>query len=239
MLSSLSPSPASPASSSSSEQLIEFHTKPEFVDEFPRPYPANQNLPEWLRQMPREGAPGMTTVKRCPPFVEAMTCGYIIPLATDITIAVHADRIEMASTGYTEPFGGMHSQDQFPGAPFANLPAIKFRNPWLIKTPPGYSTLFLPPVNRFDAPFMPFTGIVETDTYYRSIAFPAICLLQPGQQAVLKRGTPLVQAIPIRREAWSSTHGAWDLEKMNGQQRELDANPHMYREQHWQRKVYG
>ena len=222
-----------------SEHLIEFHTKPEMLGEFPPPYPASQHLPDWLRQMPREGGPGMTTVKRCPPFVEAMTCGYIIPLPTDITLTVHADRVEMASTGYTEPFGGLHSQEQFPGAPFAHMPALKFRCPWLIKTPPGYSTLFLPPANRFDAPFIPFSGIVETDTYYRPIAFPALCLLQPGQQVVLKRGMPLVQAIPIPRQTWAGTRGAWDAEKMEGQQRELDANAQMYREQHWRRKVYG
>ena len=53
-----------------------------------------------------------------------------------------------------------------PGAPFAHMPALKFRCPWLIKTPPGYSTLFLPPVNRFDAPFIPFSGIVESSIVY-------------------------------------------------------------------------
>lgn len=222
-----------------SQQLIEFHTKPEMLHDFPAPYPANRNLPDWLRQMPAEGAPGMTTVKRCPPFLEAMTAGYIIPLPADITLTVHADRIDMAITGYNEPLAGLHTQEQFPGAPFSHMPALKFHCPWLIKTPPGYSTLFLPPLNRFDAPFVAFSGIVETDTYYRALAFPAVCLLQPGQQVVLKRGMPLVQAIPIKRDEWSSAQGAWDVETLNEQQRDLDANAHMYRERHWKRTVYG
>ena len=133
----------------------------------------------------------------------------------------------------------MHEQRQFPGAPFSAAPLIKFISPWLIKTPAGYSTLFLAPLNRFDAPVVPLSGLVETDTYYRGVAFPAICLLEPGMQVTLKRGSPLVQIIPVLREEWKSTFTGWDEARLEQQDADLVDNPHMYKDGHWQKKTFG
>src|SRR5205085_8622645 len=115
---------------------------------------------------------------------------------------------------------------------------LKFISPWLIKTPADYSTLFLPPLNRFDSPIIPVSGIVETDTYYRGVAFPAICALQPGQEVLLQRGAPLVQIIPIPRQPWEAQYSGWDEARMNKQDAELTGDPHMYKNRHWKKKVY-
>ena len=70
-----------------SVERIEFSLVHGTEDMFPRPYPANKDIPDWYKAMPVEaeahGAKG-GTVKNCPPFLEAMTCGYILPLAADI-----------------------------------------------------------------------------------------------------------------------------------------------------------
>jgi hypothetical protein len=224
-----------------SEGLIEFHTKPDLLDIFPRPYPASQCIPEWYRRMPPETEPVSEhgTVKRCPPFLEAMTCGYIIPLPADVKVTVRPERLDLEVTGYTEPLISLHPQSQFPGAPFPARPVIKFRNPWIIKTPVGYSTLFIAPLNRFEAPFVPLAGLVETDTYYRNVSFPAVWLLEAGSQTILPRGMPLVQVIPVKRDEWKAQAGPWDLQKMEAQNQQLAANRHMYKEQHWVKKRYG
>src|SRR5437016_730072 len=214
------------------EQLIEFLTKAEMLEVFPHPYPANRALPDWYRQMPVETDPPSEfgTVKRCPPFLEAMSCGYIIPLPADMKVTVTSTTLNIEISGFNEPLAELHLQSQFPGAPFPARPLIKFRNPWIVKTPPGYSTLFVAPLNYFDAPFVPLAGVVETDTYYRHVTFPAIWLLGPGTQTILKRGTPLVQAIPFRRDDWTSAHGGWDTAATNAQQADLDRNLHMYKD---------
>ena len=83
----------------------------------------------------------------------------------------------------------------FPGAP---SPPIKFINKWVVKTAPGYSTLFLPPINHFDRRFTCLTALVDTDTYNKEVNFPALWHL-PNYDDVILAGTPLVTCFPIKR----------------------------------------
>jgi hypothetical protein len=58
----------------------------------PRPIPAAQGVPDWLRTMPARAFSAVNlrdedTVKRCPPFVDAMTAGFLMPLACDLDVA--------------------------------------------------------------------------------------------------------------------------------------------------------
>ena len=76
-------------------------------------------------------------------------------------------------------------------------------NPWRVETPPNYSTLYLPPANRFDLPVMPLVGLVDTDRYKNVVNFPfVIPSLLPNSEVLLEKGTPIVQIIPIKRDNW-------------------------------------
>ena len=85
-----------------------------------------------------------------------------------------------------------------------SLPFHKLLNPWTIKTPPGYSCLFLPPMNNSDDRFSIIPGIVDTDTFPYEINFPIIINgdKYPILETVIKIGTPIVQVIPFKREKW-------------------------------------
>jgi hypothetical protein len=55
----------------------------------------------------------------------------------------------------------------------------------------------------------------------------------------MKRGTPLMQAIPFRRESWQSA-----VQECNPQMREeargtFQSNLHLYKDEHWKKKTYG
>ena len=57
----------------------------------PPPIPAVQGLPEWFKAMPQKSFNTVLqsesqTVKRCPPFIDAMTYGFLIPLACDLIV---------------------------------------------------------------------------------------------------------------------------------------------------------
>jgi len=48
-------------------------------------------LPDWFKAMPSQAFNEVNylvgdTVKRCPPFIDAMTYGFIIPLPCDVTV---------------------------------------------------------------------------------------------------------------------------------------------------------
>jgi hypothetical protein len=61
-------------------QTLTFRCPKELEGLLPPPIPAAQGLPDWLRTMPQEVSSAIMggsndTVKRCPPFVDAMTSG--------------------------------------------------------------------------------------------------------------------------------------------------------------------
>jgi hypothetical protein len=79
---------------------------------------------------------------------------------------------------------------------------FKFMNYFIIKTPPGYSSLFVHPINRLDLPFLSFSGFVDTDTHDVGIHFPFI--IRKEFEGVIEKGTPIIQIIPIKRDDWKS-----------------------------------
>ncbi len=74
-----------------------------------------------------------------------------------------------------------------------------FHKYWTVITPPGWSCLFVPLLNRPNPLFQVFAGVVDTDTYRSLIHFPFVATAPDGVHT-LEKGTPLVQCIPFRRE---------------------------------------
>jgi Family of unknown function (DUF6065) len=185
--------------------LIEFTCAPEDRGVIAEPFPAKGFIPGWFKKLPpvdpREVGvkASAQTVKRCMPFLDAMGTGWIIPLAATV-------RIEVKDGGASIEYGwdfdrtmvSNHFSYQVSGHPLEPRPPIKLHNYWGIRTPPGWSCLFAPPLNRAHPALEIMSGIVDTDTYHELINFP--CLVT-GKDAIhrLDKGTPLVQVIPFER----------------------------------------
>lgn len=205
-------------------KTLTFRCPPELEALLPRPIPAVLGLPDWFKALPQKAFnPTMGeethTVKKCPPFIDAMTYGFLIPLATDLEV-----RDGEFSWNFEVPKGfvseyshspiGFHDPSQIAGTPFfdADRFVIKFSNFWTIQAPPGYSLLFTHPVNRADLPFTTLTGLVDCDTFYDSpLNFPARWH-DPDFNGVLPKGTPVAQCFPVKREAWTARFEALSLE---------------------------
>lgn len=230
--------------SDEAERLIEFHAgKPDD----PPPFRAAKNVPDWLKDTPVHadvpGVPGgyIRTVKNCLPFLDAMNSGYIIPLRSTVHFFMRdREQLEYQCPDHARDGDTVAAQPNigFAKAPFGNMVAIKFLNHWIVRTPPGYSALFLPLLNQFHMPFQILAGMVDTDTYYRDVFFPALCLMQPGQRCTLERGMPLVQVIPVKRETWRSEQGQWETAEYNRYAQITTQNPHHYRDESWKKKEY-
>jgi hypothetical protein len=222
------------------EPLIEFHCQTGLAGQpFPQPRPAVQDTPLWLKQMPASMAAGdgqtLLTVKKCVPFLDAVTSGYIIPLVADVHFRMGEKSLEYQSD---LPIIERHPLAQLQGTPFQGLPVVKFLNPWIVKTPPGYSCFFTQPVNRLDVPFYILSGVVETDSYYNEINFPSVAMMRPGSSVTLKKGTPIAQILPFRRENWHSQCAATD-EALRQPWKSLGTEPGRYKDNMWRRKSYG
>jgi hypothetical protein len=181
----------------------------------PPPAPAAARLPDWLRAMPQTAFNAVVggdddTVKRCPPFVDAMTTGFLIPLACDVRVEDGQFTWDFElppddGAGFPRAPMGFHDPSQVTATPLADDDRflVKFHNLWTIDAPPGWSLLFTHPLNRFDLPFMTLTGLVDCDRYRDAwINFPARWH-DPAFDGVLARGTPVAQCIPVRRERWA------------------------------------
>jgi hypothetical protein len=196
---------------------ITFRCPPELDPILPKPIPAVRGLPDWFKDMPHSvtnAAFGSEqfTVKKCPPFIDAMTCGFLMPLVADLRIedgAVAWDRNVPggALANYSRSPIDFHESDQVIGSPFFEPDRfiIKFNNFWTIELPPGYSLLITHPLNRADLPFTTLTGMVDADLYRDNfINFPAQWR-DHEFEGVLPMGTPVAQCIPIKRERWTES----------------------------------
>jgi hypothetical protein len=64
--------------------------------------------------------------------------------------------------------------------------------------------MFTHPLNRYELPFQTYSGIVESDSFNQAVHFPFLVKkVKPNQTIVIKKGTPIVQFIPLKREVWS------------------------------------
>lgn len=191
---------------------ILFRCDPALRDLLPRPVPARAALPDWLRRMPARAASALhtepvRTVKQCPPFVDAMAHGFVLPLPCDVH--VNDGRItwdwpipKLGAALHPRAPIAFHAPAQLAGSPFhdPDQVAIKFNCFWTVALEPGWSLLALHPINRADLPFRLLSGLVDADRFHDvGILFPAIWT-DRSFAGVLPRGTPVAQCVPVRRD---------------------------------------
>jgi hypothetical protein len=179
---------------------ILFHSDATDFDIMP-PVPASKMVPAWYRKMSGVND-GVMSVKKCVPFLDSITSGYIVPLPADVKWNeakkyFSSDSI-IKNTSMHEPSQvlGVDIPEEYDPTPH------KWESRWFVKTPKGYSTLFVHPLNRPDLPFYSFSGIVDTDKHPLIINFPFV--LKKNFEGTIPAGTPMIQAIPFKRDKWSA-----------------------------------
>jgi hypothetical protein len=229
------------------------------------PIPAKLNIPEWYKKL--EHTLRNQTVKGCMPFLDSLTAGYLFKIPQDLYIRHNVDNKNKEGEKIKDSFqtyglheynsilwskkinlnsvGDVHHMDQLHGSSLVeknkNLPFYKILNPWKIKTPKGYSCLFIPPMNNSDDRFSIIPGIVDTDTFPTEINFPIIINgdKYPVLETMIKKGTPYVQIIPFKRDSWK-------MIKKNRKQKEVQNTSLFYRlkllnsykERYWYKKSW-
>ena len=224
---------------------ITFRCDPALIDLLPRPVPARDALPEWLRAMAPRAASAVhgreiRTVKQCPPFVDAMRHGFMLVLPCDVTVAPGMQFSwnwplpELSVPGHPHAPLSFHVPEQVAGSPLARgtRSALKFNSFWTIQLEPGWSLLAMHPANREDLPFRTVTGIVDADRFNDvGINFPAVWLDEEFS-GVLPRGLPIAQCCVVPREAPELVFEPMSDERIQGYAAVADrimAGPGVYR----------
>lgn len=228
---------------------VTFTTEPDLFGVIPEPIPARTMLPDWFKKIkpwvnddPDSGERWPTpSIKRCPPVLDAMSVGWIIGTPCDIDVIVNEDGsgVEWRAELFPRPVFEEHGQHQLKGHPSLPKPALKLLNYWHMKTPPGWSTLFVPPINREAKYFEAMAGLVDTDKHDEYVNFPGF-LTVTGTTVRIPRGYPVVQAIPFRRGAAKKADvramTKKELDRMDFHRRRYASENSLYRDKNWERK---
>jgi hypothetical protein len=223
---------------------IVFRCDPAMLDSLIRPIPARTALPDWLRTMPRTAfsethGQDVRTVKQCPPFVDAMAHGFVIPLPCDVgvrdgVLSWDWDHPPLSLDSHPKSPISFHAPAQVAGTPFFNPDAVivKFNSFWTIELEAGYSLFATHPVNRADLPFRLLTGLVDCDRFSDvGVLFPAVWI-DPQFEGILPRGTPVAQCFPVARtplELCCEAFSAEDAQNYEATSRALLSKPGVYR----------
>ena len=209
--------------------ILKFHLVQDFPDHmFLPPLSAKKTIPDWFKKIPPHNEDDMT-VKKCVPFIDAMSVGYTILNHMDIRIwqrssdgDVRIDWIDEKHKEWMERWPPIetHPQRQIPGSPMSGFTILKYMSPWIIETPPEYSLLFLPPINRLELPIVPLVGLVDSDTYQNNVNIPFIHThLEPDDKKhIIPAGAPICQVVPIKRDDWKAEYTFLDREQLDKQE---------------------
>ena len=211
-----------------------------------QPQPASKLIPDWYKNMesyiggnkkPAGNGGTTATVKRCMPVFDAINVGYIIVSPADVYVSIKNEQqyFEWASLGLID----FHPIEQAPGHPAQKPHAYpKWNNPWAVKTPKGYSTMFVQPMHR-ESVFTILPGIVDTDQYNAAVNFPFV-VNDPNFEGLIPKGTPIAQVISFKRDTWNMAIGSdKDIKEANNIMQKLNTKFFdKYKTMFWTRKEY-
>ena len=221
-------------------KTIKFHLVKPLPDQIILPPVASKKVvPSWFKNLhpkvedKRLGE--ISSVKRCMPFLDAMTAGYTMLMHMDVVVqkmedgTIHLPYIDKQHQELMELWKPIetHPSTQVKGSAFENMTILKYMNPWVIETPKDYSVLYLPCINKLESPIIPLTGLVDSDVYHNVVNIPFLHteLETGGPPVVIPAGTPMCQIIPVKRDNWTQKVTVLDkqhMKTMTKQVKEMD-----------------
>ncbi len=195
------------------KNLVFINLRPEIFTSEYAPKPATHFLPDWYKKMEThfpidkpKNSKTVKSIKKCIPVFDAITAGYVITTACDISVEIIDGEPTFHASLRELEIVTKHIRKQAYAHPLANeFNFPKFTNYWGVSTPSGYSCLFVPPLHNPNPYFTALPGIVDTDTYQGNVNFPFI-LTNPHKDIIIPAGTPIVQIIPFKRDKWQSSY---------------------------------
>jgi len=218
------------------------------------PSPASREIPEWYRNstsffdgnrlqfLGNDSVPS-GTIKSCMPVLDIMTTGWIQKTWCDIYFEIKDNQLSYRYSSGPSPIevrdikslGRLEIPEEYEKISFV------WNRPWLLKTPPGYSTIYTHPFYKFDLPFTSLSAIIDSDNYQANgkVAF----FLKKNFSGVIPAGTPMYQIIPFKKENWTASKDEnnssflKNVEKINYNIKKTFTGG--YKKIYWNKKTYN
>lgn len=243
------------------------NVKVEFWSEDPEicannpPYPSKNSKVNWLRNMPPYISGGVQTnnpdlsvlekgnktIKTCPGINDHLGLGYIIPLWTDLIVRYDCFTGNISIEAFDKKTEHhFHDIKQLTKCPVEKTVSpynlvLNLHSPWKLKVPEGYSTYILHPYwLETDEYFTILPGIVDNDTFHTLNLILKWNKLGRGEH-LLKKGTPLAQIFPFKREKFSLSISSEASKKPITKHEDTIFNSFLrqYRRLAWSKKDYS
>lgn len=208
----------------------------EIKDEVPCPQPAKNFIPEWYKNI--KAGKDIVNVKKCIPFLDSMSSGYIQTTWSDIKVIEEKDGPKVVFDSNVPLFFYREASHMPVDSAFYNIEFV-WKRPWSTILPDGYSALVVHPLNRVDLPFITLSGIVDFDKSIHAPIGNIPFYIKKGFTGTIPAGTPMFQIIPIKREEWVSesqeySNGFWQRKTV-----ERSGIVDFYKKKIWQKKSFN
>jgi hypothetical protein len=182
------------------------------------PKPARLYVPDWYKKTPPfstgskpriNSKRANTTIKQCMPMLDSFTTGYIQETWCDLAISVTGSKVEYhyPTVGAQLVVDGHEKNPIFPEQGYHDK-MMAWWTQWEPKTPPGWSTLYVHPLNQNNLPFYTISGIIDTDRW--PVGGKIQFFVKKDFEGIIPKGTPMYQMIFFKRENWKSEIKKWD-----------------------------
>lgn len=182
------------------------------------PVPAGKMIPDWYKEIPpfapvdKKYIPteNIGSVKKCMPVLDYMRTGYIIrnPYQSVIKSKIDDGFYGAEHATAKKDFIGANPHQQCPiDIDNRKTHYVKIHQPWMVKTPPGYSSFFFQPHYFFNKKLEILPGIIDTDKFTEPVSLVSVL---HANEVTLEPGDPLVVVFPFKRESWEM-----DLKKID------------------------
>lgn len=172
--------------------------------------PAKKVIPNWFKKLPTEtklhiAGDIIPTIKQCMPAMDLITSGYVITNPYELTLFPREEPgayIDYNAQAHIDYMPDTHQYKMCPVKVNEQKKHwVKIKQPWTVKTPAGYSCLFMQPFYEFNHDWRLFPGIVDTDKHDLPVLFPGYTT--SDEEVTIKQGEPLMQVIPFKRDSWT------------------------------------
>lgn len=215
------------------------------------PAPAKNYMPDWYKRLPpfksgnrprwdESTFSANSTAKLCMPFFDTFVTGYIQETWVDIIVEKDGNGGVLLHQSKPDlPIFNIRDNNEIYSGPseFYSGDNYVWMTQWEPKTPKGWSTLYMHPMNQFDLPFFTINGVMDTDLWWQGGGLPFY--IKKDFEGIIPKGTPMYQMVFFKRENWKSDFSKYDYDRQLKLDNKVRTRMHSaYKRSIWVKKNY-
>ena len=204
-------------------------------DLVPCPESGKNFIPQWYKDIP--GGEKNLNVKKCMPFLDSISVGYIQKTWTDIYVKNNNEQVSVLHN-HKVPMFFYREQTHIPVSEYYYQIEFIWLKPWSTILPDGMSALITHPINRIDLPFTTMSGVVDLDKSIHAPIGNIPFFIKKDFVGLIPKGTPMFQILPFERNNWQSKKQSFSQKFWQEKINERGDALGFYKKKIWQKKYF-